>query len=403
MGGKGALLLVLSFSTLFMVFGQRFNWLTSDAMDNLFDYYTETKAHNIAVGGANIAASAMFFDEDWDEGYKDLQFNGGEINVTVTNIGSERLLTCQGTYAGITKEVKVKFRPSSFGKFAYYMHLFGGADKFYTGDTIWGPFHTNGKLRTKGNPVFMGKATTKLGLKMDKPKKAKFYGGYESGVDIPFEFDASEIPTTAAADGKLYPAGPLDVRLVFNSDATVTHSSSVSGSGSWTASVTEPLATFAPNGVIWNPKGNLYVSGTVNGQYTIGVGISSGLGSGNVYLEDDLVYRTDPIEDPNCTDMLGIVAGNNVFISDVPANYNNINIHASIFASKGGLAVENLNSFPTAGTLYLAGGIVGYQNQAFSDGTHGFKLKLKYDERFMVTTPPSFPGTNKFEIVSWFE
>lgn len=403
MGGKGAILLVLSFSVLFLVFGQRFNWLTNDAMDNLVDYYTETKAHNIAVSGANLAASAVFFDGGWSDGYSDLPFNGGEINVIVSDIGSERLLTCQGTYEGITKEVKIRFKPSSFAKFAYYMNLFGGSDKFYSGDTIWGPFHTNGKLSTEGSPVFYGKATTKLGLKMFNPKDPKFYGGYESGIDVPFEFDTTGIPTAAATGGKLYPAGPQDVRLTFNSDATVTHSTSPMGSGTWSAAVTEPMASFAPNGVVWNPKGNMYVSGTVNGQYTIGVGISSGLGSGNVYFEDDLVYRTDPIDDPNCSDMLGIISGNNVFVADVPANYHDINIHASILASKGGLAVENLNSFPTAGTLYLAGGIIGHQNQAFKDGVHGFNLKLKYDERFMVASPPFFPLTDGLEIVSWFE
>jgi len=403
MGGKGAILLVLSFSVIFLVFGQRFNWLTTDALDNLVDYYSETKAHNIAVSGANLAASAIFFDGGWDDGFDDLQFNGGEIDVEITDIGDERLLTCKGTYEGISKEVKIRFRPSSFAKFSYYMNLFGGGDKFYTGDTIWGPFHTNGKLTTEGSPVFMGKATTKLGLKMFSPKDPKFYGGYESGVEVPFEFDTTGIPTAAATGGKLYPTGPLDVRLVFNSDATVTHSTSPMGSGSWSAPVTEPMATYAPNGVVWNNKGNLYVSGTVNGKYTIGVGISSGIGSGNVYFEDDLVYRTDPIEDPTCTDMLGIVSGNNVFIADLPANYNNINIHASILASKGGLAVENLNTFPTAGTLYLAGGIIGYQNQSVSDDGHGFHLKLKYDERFMVSSPPKFPLTEGLEIVSWFE
>jgi len=317
-------------------------------------------------------------------------------------------MICTGTYQGITKEVKVRFKPSSFGKFAYYMNLFGGADKFYTGDTIWGPFHTNGKLTTQGSPVFMGKATTNLGLKMFAPKDPKFYGGYESGVDVPFEFDTTGIPTAAGSGGKLFPAGPLDVRLIFNSDASITYSTSPSGASAWSAAVTEPLSTFAPNGVIWNPKGNLYVSGTVNGKYTVGVGISSGVGSGNVYIEDDLVYRKDPIEDPTCTDMLGIVSGNNVLIADVPANHSNVNIHASILATKGGLAVENLNSFPAAGNLYLAGGIIGHQNQSFakfsgSTLTNGFNLKLKYDERFMVVAPPKFPNTAGLEIVSWFE
>ncbi|MBU0474511.1 MAG: hypothetical protein KKF62_10135 [Bacteroidetes bacterium] len=408
MGGKGAILLVLSFSVLFLVLGSKFNWLATNSVDNLTVYYSETRAHNIAVSAANLAANAIFFDGSWDEGFDDIDFNEGKISVVVTDVGDEKLLTCTGTYNDVSKEVKIRFKPSNFAKFAYYMNLFGGADKFVTGDTIWGPFHTNGKLTTVGSPVFMGKATTKLGLKMFAPKDPKFYGGYESGVDVPFEFDTTGIPSAAATGGKLYPAGPQDVRLIFNSDATVTHSTSPSGSGVWSAAVTEPMSTFAPNGVVWNPKGNLYVSGTVNGKYTIGVGISSGIGSGNVYIEDDLVYRTDPIEDPTCTDMLGIVSGNNVFISDLPANYHDVNIHASILASKGGLSVENLNTFPNGGDLYIAGGIIGYQNQSFglysgTSLTNGFHLKLKYDERFMVASPPHFPLTDGFEIVSWFE
>ncbi len=200
---------------------------------------------------------------------------------------------------------------------------------------------------------------------MNAPKDPKFYGGYESGVDVPFTFDTSGIPTAAAINGKLFPGGPQDVRLEFNADKTITWSVKPS-SGAWSAPVTESMAAFAPNGVIWNTKGNLYVSGTVNGQYTIGVGISSGFGSGNVYIEDDLVYRTDPIEDPNCKDMLGVISGNNVIISDTPENHNDVNIHASILATQGGLMVEDLGSFPAAGTLYLAGGIIGHQNQDFA-------------------------------------
>ena len=408
MGGKGAILLVLSFSILFLILGNRFNWLATNSIDNFIDYYSQTRAHNLAVSAANLAANALFLDGNWDEGFYEVDFSEGEITVEVSDIGDERLLTCVGTYNDISKEVKIRLKPSNFAKFAYYMNLFGGNDKFHTGDTVWGPFHTNGKLSTEGSPVFMSKVTTKLGLKMYAPKDPKFYGGYESGVEVPFEFDTTGIPTAAATGGKLFPVGPLDVRLVFNSDASVTYSTAATGSGAWSAAVTEPMATFAPNGVVWNPKGNLYVSGTVNGKYTIGVGQSSGIGNGNVYVEDDLVYRTDPIDDPNCTDMLGIISGNNVFISDLPANYHDVNIHASILASKGGLAVENLNTFPSSGNLYIAGGMIGYQNQSFglfsgASLTNGFILKLKYDERFMVATPPKFPLTNGFEIVSWFE
>ena len=409
MGGKAALLLVLSFSVLFLVFAGRFNWMTTDSVDNLVDYYTETKAQNLAVSGANMAANEIFFNGNWDVGFANLSMDGGKINVGVKAIGTERLVIANGEYGGVTREVRVRFKPSSFAKFAYYMNLFGGNDIFKTGDTLWGPVHTNGTLGTEGSPVFWGKATSKLGLKMNAPKDPKFYGGYETGVDVPFTFDTTGIPSAAAANGKLFPSGPIDVRLKFNADKTVDWSTRPNDTAPWTVPVNEALDVFAPNGVIWNQKGNLYVSGTVNGKYTIGVGISSGVGSGNVHIEDDLVYRTDPIDDPKCTDMLGVISGNNVVISDNAANHNNVNIHASILATQGGLSVENLNGFPYAGDLYLAGGIIGHQNQDFAltgkTGvvTNGYNLKLKYDERFMVTAPPKFPNSGKFEIVSWYE
>ncbi|MEN8191394.1 MAG: hypothetical protein ABFS12_01175 [Bacteroidota bacterium] len=409
MGGKAALLMVLSFSVVFLVYGNRFVWLTTDSVENLVDYYTETKAHNIAVSGANMAANELFFDGDWTAGFTNLPYNDGEINVEVKIDTSEKIVISKGEYAGAIREVRVRFKPSSFAKFAYYMDLFGGNDVFKTGDTIWGPMHTNGSLGTEGSPVFYGKATSKLGLKMNAPKDPQFYGGYESGVDIPFTFDTTGIPTAAATNGKLYPGGPQDVRLVFNSDQTVTWSIDPLMNGTWSAPVTEPLSTFAPNGVIWNNKGNLYVSGTVNGQYTIGVGISSGIGNGNVYVENDIVYRTDPIEDPKCTDMLGIVSGNSVIISPNSDNYSDVNIHASILATQGGIMIEDLSKFPPSGTLYLAGGIIGKQNQDFAlldklgNVTNGYDLKLKYDERFMVVAPPAYPNTNTIEIVSWYE
>ena len=139
MGGKAALLLVLSFSVLFLVFAGRFNWMTTDSVDNLVDYYTETKAQNLAVSGANMAANEIFFNGNWDVGFANLSMDGGKINVGVKAIGTERLVIANGEYGGVTKEVRIRYKPSSFAKFAYYMNLFGGNDIFKTGDTLWGP------------------------------------------------------------------------------------------------------------------------------------------------------------------------------------------------------------------------------------------------------------------------
>ena len=83
MGGKAALLLVLSFSIVFLILGYRFGWLSTESVKNLSSYYIETKAHNIAVSGANLAANAIFVDHSWNVGYDDLEYNGAEIDVDV--------------------------------------------------------------------------------------------------------------------------------------------------------------------------------------------------------------------------------------------------------------------------------------------------------------------------------
>ena len=198
MGGKAALLMVLSFSVIFLVLGHRFGWLSTESVINLSNYYVATKAQNIAVSGANLAANAIFLDHSWRKGYDDLKYNGGEMDVDVKDIGSDIVeVNVEGEYSGVTKKVKVQFKPSNFAKFAYYMNLFGGNDVFKTGDTIWGPMHTNGTLGTEGSPVFFGKATSRLGLKMNKPKDPKFYGGFESGIDVPFVVDTTGIPSAA--------------------------------------------------------------------------------------------------------------------------------------------------------------------------------------------------------------
>ncbi|MCF8241342.1 MAG: DUF4900 domain-containing protein [Melioribacteraceae bacterium] len=411
MGGKASMLVVLGFSAIMLVVGFNFNNVMINAVDNFADYYDDTIAHNIAVSGANMAANRLFITGALDEdAFEDLVFENGLINASITDFGTDqKKLVATGTYQGITSTVEIILKPSSFAKFAYYMNLFGGSDELTTGDTIWGPFHTNGKLTTTGSPVFYGKATAKLGLKMNNPKDPKFYGGFESGVEIPFEIDATVTENAAIAGGFYEPSGtPVDYKFVFNSDATITYSSRATGTVAWGPDTTAALSTFAPNGVVWINKGNMYVSGTVNGKYTFGIGQSSGVGNGNVYIQDDLVYRTDPIDDPDCEDMLGIVTGNNVIIEDTPANHSDCNIHATMINTKGGMSVENLNSFPAAGDLYIAGGVIGYQTGSVSiySGTtleHGYKLKLKYDERFLLENPPAFPATANFEIVSWWE
>ena len=114
--------------------------------------------------------------------------------------------------------------------------------------------------------------------------------------------------------------------------------------------------TFAPNGVIFAAGATVRLQGVVSGNYTIGTStettaITTGkkkkkitsyvTTGGDIYLDDDIVYKSDPNKNPNSTDMLGIVAENNVFVADNKANRSDINIDAAIFAQYGGFGAEN--------------------------------------------------------------
>lgn len=409
MSGKGSTFLVFGFSIIFLVVQNNFNSLSTRSVDNLTDYYLETTAHNIAVSGANMAANQIFFDANWNEGYDDVPYQGGEFDVSVQKNLDEIKVTSIGEFEGTSKKIEIILRPSSFAKYAYYMNIFPGNMFLYTGDTIWGPFHTQGKLNTEGSPVFFGKATSKLGLKKDRNGDPKFYGGYESGVNVPFELDPSIMIEAGRNGGALFEdatgGNPMDVKLEFSDDGTVTYRTRPTGDEDWGSPTTELLSTLAPNGVIFNEKGNMYVSGTVAGKYTVGTGLSSGNGHGNVFIEDDIVYRTNPLEDEDCEDLLGIVASNNVVISDNAANKNDININATIFNYKGGITVEGLeNTSANMGKMNIIGGLIEYQAQITGyTNNAGYRQLIKYDPRLMLETPPFFPATRSYEVVSWYE
>ncbi len=422
MGGKASLYMVLGFSLIFIVVGYNFSSMTRRAVTNEVNYYYETMAHDITVSGANLAANKIFFDQTWNDGYNDLEFNGGTIDVTVTSISSVRTkVTAIGSYKAASDTIIFWLQPSNFSKFAYYMNLFKGGLFFYTGDTISGPFHTQQKLSVKGRPVFWGKASAKNGLELIKntPKTNPiFNGGFESGVDIPYEWDASIAKAAAYDNGKVFAnssGGKIEVKLTFNANATITFRTSTDGGSHWSADSTRNLSTFAPNGVIFIDKGNVSLQGTVNGKYTVVCDQSSGYGTGNVYLENDIVYHnavnynsSTHLYEVQGNDMLGIVCSNNIIIKNNAANSSNINIHAAMFSYKGGLMIEDPNYFPAAGSLKIVGGLSEYQSQVTgvvsgSSIIHGYSEKIYFDERYKDDAPPYYPTTGKQEVVAWYE
>lgn len=479
MGGKGAILLVLSFSMLFLVFGHRYNWLSTDSIDNYSNYYIITKAHNIAVSAANMAASQVFMDKAWDAGYDNVAFDGGSFSVYVSNptastaaaaasnsgrghgaAASSKIAIChippgnpaarktlylpaaaipahlahgdylgscdaeavdedlvtivaQGTFGDTTVTVYVDLRGSNFAKFGNFYQTVTAYPA--TGDTFHGPFHVNAKLITDGKPVFWGKVTAKDGLKKQgSPPKPEFNAGFETGVDIPLEFDTTGMRSAASDNGKIFRDTTnhnkaTDVKMKFLSSGQVAYSQKI-GSGAWSATKTVPLSTLAPDGVIYVERGNVYVEGTVSGRATI---VASKLGTsscGNIYQTDDLKYNVDPKVDPSSLDMLGLVAEQDIRLQyNTNTRGNDIITMASMFALNGDIGPDDdLINYPTLNRWIITGGLIanGIRVTARYSGStpyKGYKFVHHFDDRFLRSVPPYFPHTKNFEVVSWYE
>jgi len=395
--GKLAFFLVLGFSALFLVMGLNANSVASRSVQNMVDYHARTVAYNIAVSGANLAANEIFVDDNWVTGFSHVDFDDGYLDadvVVLDPILNIRKLTTTGTYRGVTKNVEVIFRPSNFSKFAYYSEDESGIH-WHDEDTVWGPWHSQDNIQVTDSPVFYGKVTTKgtvnytNGPGIDDPK---FYGGIQTGVNVPMPASPIDEVAALAIDNGSYMTGEDTVYLTFESDSVKYRTSYSSPDTAY------HLSTIAPNGVLYTHNSILRVKGTIKGQYTIG-------SNKTIFIDDDVVYQTDPRTNPLSTDIFGIVSDQDVFVADNPANHNDIDLHASIFCKNGGFGAENPGGRPNSGGLYLLGGIQQHQRKLVSQPwpDHGFSKRYNYDERLMYMSPPGYPGTGGMEIVSWFE
>jgi hypothetical protein len=373
----------------------------------MVEYHNEIITHNIAVSGANLAANQIYFDPDWNTGYQNIPFQNGILNVSVELIDAYEDLSeikSVATYNGYTSEVRVQVAPTKYSKFAYFSVNEGGTIWWTGNDTVWGPFHTQDYLRAYRHPVFFGKATTKRDLiyytskSKDKPY---FYGGFEKGVNLPLPSDGLNKMELAAQDEGLFMEGHDTIYVTFVLDTLkFRYSYNAKDSSLY-------LPTGAPNGVIYAKNSVLRLKGVVKGQYSIACSKIT-TGKGKIFIDDDIIYDKDPRVYLNSTDLLGIVAKSEIIITENDANNTDINIHAALYAETGGFGAENFDSRPLSGNINLLGGITQNIRRAVgqfdSDGTtSGFSKRYQYDDRLMLASPPYFPGTGNFEIVSWYE
>ncbi len=411
MVGRGTLLVILGFSLIFS-FGSRYWERTSnESVDNFVQYYNQTNAHNIAVSAANLAADSIFQNPSVTNLSLSGNFSSGTFSISTAPFDTADIqITSIGSYESTRDTVQVVLSPYSFTKYAFFSVVESNI-YWITGDTLWGPYHTESKIDLSGSPVFYGKVTTKIGTNPKLPSKLAtpyFYGGYQSGVSLNLPSSLSTLQS-ASVGGKDFVnpgSGSYDVYLTFNADGTVTYKDNTMASDS-----TVPLNTLAPNGVIHVSKGNAHVQGVLNGRATVVADGSSGGGYGNVWIEGNVTYAHDP-QAGSSNDMLGLVANNNVAIRETTPPMHDVHIDAGIFARTGSFTYQGYNDTGVGplGTIYLYGSVTNYQRGAvgeFDQSTNslkaGFQKNYKYDDRFYAAAPPFFPSASQFQIVSWRE
>lgn len=418
MGGKVSLILVMSFSVLFALFGRNILNSSVKVTENFSDYYSNARAHAIAISGANMAINKLFLNKSWMAGFSNLSFSQGVLNVDIDTFGYDsRRITSVGEYNGKKRTVEIVLEPENFAIFGNFYNVMGGV-WWATGDTLQGRFHTNDYLNCYGDPVFMGPATTAKTVKpYDKYSHPEFHGGKKENIDpIPLEFDTSVIRIAAYQNGKIFrdttnKGKATYVDLNFQADGNVIYKIKI-GTGAWTAPKTVPLNNLAPNGVIYVEKGNIIVQGTLNGRATI---VASQKGTdaslGQIQIANSIQYAVNPLDDPTSDDMLGMVAENKVRVL-YDNSRGDINIHASIFSQKDGLVIDSYSSYSKAYIMNLVGGVIGQKVQptatyVLKSGKwvpqYGYSYVHKFDKRFIKVRPPYFPGTKYYRVVSWYE
>ncbi|MDE2027325.1 MAG: DUF4900 domain-containing protein [Candidatus Omnitrophica bacterium] len=357
----------------------------------------------------------------------------GSYTVSMVYSGSPRtnyVITSQGTYGNTSRTLQLKIIASSFSRYAYWsqteINPQLGALWWISGMMTTGPVQTNGRFNIFGNPVFNG-AVAEVG------SSPNYYYGTGSDPTSTTKSDPSYIfpdgltnnapainlpPTstlgdfqTVASNGGLILTGKSTI--TFNSSGTVTVTGKVVDSScKTTATYNNTTLSIPSSGVIYvqstktvpkcnssSADGNATVQGTVNGQLTVAA-------DQNVYIAGNVQYNTNPVSNPSSTDLLGLVAYNNVTVieSSAPAQ---LAVQGVMVALGGSFNVDQYSKNPDPvvvngqtldganmsqfGSLvnYASGctGIVNSKGQLVD----GWNQVQSYDTRLLTLAPPGFP------------
>ena len=292
---------------------------------------------------------------------------------------------------------------AAISKYAYWTNSEAspmyGANYWITGNLVSGLFQTNGTINILGNPIFDG-AVTQVGPAVDYADGSSnpaliFPDGVTVNapqVNVPAAQTLNAIQAVAS-DGKgLVLTGASTV--IFNPAGTITVTGNVTNSsGAITATYNNTTMNPPANGVIYvqsspgQQDGSATVQGTVNGQLTVAA-------DQNIYISGNVAYNSDPRINPSSTDMVGLVASQNILInSSAPSNLELSGVFVALqsIMQAADLWVQGKGSMDQFGsTISFYPPAMGYCDWN-GNLLSGWNQLQSYDSRLSIQAPPGFP------------
>ena len=410
MFGKGSILIVFGFILAFSSFQVRMSNSVLATSNNVTDQFTATMVYQASASGMNLAINKAWMDSVYSDTFF-VVINGCSSRARISPIGLDTVAIRVNSWAYLFNEeshARYKYQDSIRAIFtnntpiSKYFWFTDDEQGVYwiTGDSVWGPIHTNGVINTNGSPVFQDKVTAQLGISPDPSiSAAVFNGGWEIGVHNDIPTNMSYITTAANAGNG---GAPVNTKCIY--DQEVTFDFQADGSVIRTVGVspsdTVLFSTIAPTEAIIS-SADIRVKGIFNGQATI-------MSTTNIWIDDDLVYADDPLTNPNSDDVLGLIASNNIYVTDNAANNDQIHLQACLMAINGSFTAENYSTRPISGYLNMTGSIVQKLRGpvgTFSGGivSTGFNKRYRFDARLSNFSPPHYPFIKSLSLVSWWE
>lgn len=369
--GKALLIIVVGFSMIFSVVMFNVSANQSRSTAAIAVQYEKWMAHNAAESAANVAISKLIQNFDGSAALSGT-FNGATYSTSVANVTTDSVteakrlrVTTVSTFGDESDTTIVELMQPAYSYYYYLSREWPTWLTFQTGDTIPAPIHSNQSIRISGSPVFIGKVSSNnASFTTVVSASPQFFGGAEFGASAIFAPVLAGLKDSLAAYGDVHNE---ELWIEFSAAGTFACS---------TATIEHTLNVADYKGVKTRNNGNhIHVRGTFTGQFTV-------LSEDNIYIDDDLQYLTDPRIDPTSTDLLGVVADNDIIIN----KNSDLEIHGALLA-KEWIRVPFGSLLPIK-TLTILGSIGQRNSEEFG---LGYNLTHVYDDRLRAQTPPYFP------------